>query len=141
MQTSQKVFIDTSLFIAFIDRSDRNHLASIALFEFLARQKYKLFTSSLVVSQTFTIAENRMGSTISTDFLQAVLESSIHILYPQESDYLAVFRYLRVNPKRDSSFTEIVNSHLMDKQGIGAALTFDFWHNLFGTKISSLLNP
>lgn len=139
MAQSLKVFVDSSLFLAFIDRTDLNHLKSASIFEFLAKQRYHLFTSSIVVIQTFNALEKNLGSTISLEFLQIIIESDIQILHPGEQDFIAAYRFLKLNPNRQVSLVEIINTNLMSKHGVGSVLTFDFWHSLMGTSASNLL--
>lgn len=136
---SKKIFIESSLFLAFIDRVNLNHSKAVETFEFLARQNYQVYTSSIVVLQTFNAIERDLGSTVGNDFLQAILESKIQILYSSESDFLSAFRYLKANPGYQSSLSSIINANLMQKHGISSVLTLDFWPNVMGTIPSNLI--
>ena len=80
-----------------------------------------------------------MGQTVSLDFFQAMLESNIEVIYPSKAEMVAAFRVIKNNPQRQTVLTEIVSAIMMEKNGIGAILTYDFWHNLLGTSISALL--
>lgn len=140
-QSSQQIFIDSSPFLAFIDRADPNHGRSIKAFEFLGQHGYRLYTSNLVVFQTFSYLEKELGFALSMDFLKTILESNIQILCPTEADLATAHRFLKLNPQRQVSLIEIANAHLMDKHNVSAVLTYDYWHNLMGTTISRLANP
>lgn len=133
---SRKVFIETSFFMAFIDRGDLNHTKCVPIFEFLGRHGYQLYTTNLVVMQTFARLDKELGSTISLEFLQAILESSIEVLYPSKSEFISAFRLLKNSPNTPVSVTELINSILMEKNGVAAVLTFDSWNNLLGTQKS-----
>lgn len=137
--TSKKVFIDTSIFIAFIDRANLNHQKSTQVIEFFAKQGYQLFTSNLVVVQTFNRIEKEIGTSISLDFLQAILESDIEVIYYDQQDLIACFRFLKNYQSKQASLNEIINSHLMNKRSIPSVITYDLWHNLMGTQVSSLI--
>ena len=139
-QISQQIFIDASALTAFIDRADPNHIRCARVFEFLAQHQFKLYTSNLVIIQTFGRLEKDLGFAISREFLSVCLESNIQILSPTEADLESAARFLKLNPERQVSLMEIVNAHLMDKNHIPAILTFDYWHNLMGTTITRLLN-
>lgn len=136
---SKKVFIESSLFLAFIDRANLNHAKTVEIFELLGRQRYQVFTSSIVILQTFNVIGRDLGATLANDFLQAIIESNIQILHPAEPDLLAAFRYLKVNLGRQNSISSIINANLMQKHGISSILTFDFWPNIMGTVVSNLL--
>ena len=139
MATTGKIFIEGSIFLAFIDRANLNHAKSVGILEFLARQKNHLYTSEIVVLQTFNSVERDLGSAVANDFLQAMLESNIEVLYSGQIDFLAAYRYLKVNPGRRSLFSMVINANLMQKHGIYHVLTFDFWPNAMGTTTSSLI--
>src|SRR5437762_67139 len=104
---SQKVFVDTSFFLAFIDRGDLNHTKCVPVLEFLGRHNYQVYTTNLVVIQTFNRLDKELGSTISLEFLQAIMESNIEVLYPSKSEFLAVYRLLKSNPTAQASMAEI----------------------------------
>ena len=136
---AKKIFIESSLILAFIDRANLNHAKAVEIFEFLARQKYQVYTSGIVVLQTFNVIERDLGSTIGNDFLQVMVETDIQTLYSSESDLLAAFRYLKTNPGHRSSLSSLINANLMQKHGINSILTFDYWPNVMGTLVSNLI--
>ncbi len=139
IKSSPKIFIDSSLFLAFIDRTDLNHQKAATVFDFLARQRYRVYTSSLVFWFTFQRLEKELGTTISYDFLQAILESSIEIVFPQKTDLIFIYRFLRNNQTKQISLSDIANARIMEKLSISTILTFDNWSNLLGTKVSNLI--
>ena len=136
---SKKIFIDSSFFLAFIDRANLYHAKAVQILELLARQEYYLYSSGIVVLQTFNAMERDLGSAVAKDFLRAILESSIHILYSSGSDFLAAFRYLKLNPGYQRSLVSIINARLMERYGINSVLTFDFWPNVMGIRVSNLI--
>lgn len=138
MQITQKLFIDSSFFLAFIDRANNNHIRTIRVFETLEQNRCKLYTSILVVITTFSRIERDLGGLIAIEFLQAVLESSIGVLYPTKQELIHAYRFFKNNSRSQISMSEIINSKLMDKQGISSILTFDLWRNTMGTTVSPL---
>lgn len=136
---SKKLFIDSSFLVAFIDRADLNHAKAGQIFELLGRHKYQVFTSVMVVAQTFNAIERDLSSTVARDFLQAMLETKIQILYASHSDFLAAFRYLKANPGRQISLSSIINANLIQRHGISSILTFNFWPNVMGIAVAGLI--
>lgn len=140
MATSRKIFLDSSMFTSFIDRTHLNHQKTGAILEFLARQDYQVFTSSITIYQSFNLLERDLGSHISHEFLKAILDSSIKILYISESDLLFAHRVLKSSMRPELSFAEILIARLMEKHGIPSILTYGYWHNVSGTSVSNLIN-
>lgn len=140
MATAQKLFIDSSFFLAFIDRANPNHIKTVRTFELLQQNHFKLYTSILVVITTFGRIERDLGGSIAIEFLQASLESSIAILYPTKQELIHAFRFLKTNSRSQVSMLEIINSKLMDKSGVSSILTYDLWRNTMGTSVSPLVN-
>ena len=138
-QLSKKIFVDISAFISFIDRADLNHTKAVQVFEELGTDEYHVFTSSSVVLNTYFRIEREISTIVANDFLQAILESNIEILYPSKSELSTALRISKANPGRTASLSQIINSDLMEKNGIRHVFTFDFWNNLLGTNLSPLL--
>lgn len=140
MAVSHKIFLDSSIFLSFIDRTHFHHQKTVNLLAFLAKQDYQVYTSSLVVYQSFSLIERDLGLSLSQDFLRAILDSAINILYISESEFLFAFRFLKTTAQRPLSLIEITTARLMEKHGITHILTFDYWHNIAGTTVSNLVN-
>lgn len=137
---TQKIFIDTSFFYAFIDRADLNHLKTVAIFNFLAQNHYQIYTSSLVIMAAYNRMVRDVGTAVSNDFFQAVLESHIEILYPTRTELLSAMRMLKSSNIRQVPLTELINSSIMTRHSVRNILTFDFWNSSFGTSVSAFLN-
>ena len=135
INSSKKVFLDASIFIAFIDRANQNHNRSIGIFETLAREGYQVYTSSLVLQNTYNRLEKDIGFRVAVEFLQATLESNIQTLHPLVPEYVAAFKFLNLVKQAQFSLSEVINADLMVKNRIGQVLTFDSWHDLMGIKI------
>lgn len=136
---SKKIFIESSVFLAFIDRVNPNHVEASKILEFLGRNKYQVFTSGVVVLQTFNAIERDLGLAVARDFLQAMIKTNIKIIYMSDSDLLVTFRYLKANPNRQISLLSIINANLIQRHGIDSILTFDFWPNVMGIVVANLI--
>ncbi len=138
MAAPQKLFIDSSFFLAFIDRANQNHIKTVGIFDILEKNHYKLYTSMLVVITTFGRLERDLGGVIAVEFLQVMLESSISVLYPTKQEMVHAYRFFKNNSSSQISMLEVINSKLMDKTGINQIATYDLWRNTMGTTISPL---
>lgn len=135
---SRKIFIDSSVLIGFIDRADPNHAKATKAMENLARLGYHLYTSSQNVTEVYAALARETGISVALDFLQASLQSDIEILFPQKIDLITAHRMLRSNRDRQMTLREVLNATLMQKRAIVQALTFTYWHNLFGTYVINI---
>jgi len=138
---SKKIFIESSVLYAFVDRASSDHTQSVRLLDQLSLQGTHLYTSIQSVMDTNNAINNQLGATLSLDFLQSMTESTIEILYPQKADFIAAFKLLRLNRYKQISLKEALISVLMQKKGISQILTFAYWHNLLGSLSYLSRNP
>lgn len=138
MVAQRKIFIDSSVLIAFVDRTNINHPKAVKTIENLARLGYQVYTSSQNVNEIYATLARETGISVALEFLQAILQSDMEILFPQKVDYITAHRMLRSNRDRQLTLREVLNATLMQRKGISQILTFTYWHNLFGSFISNL---
>lgn len=137
--TSRKIFIDSSILIAFIDRGDPYHLKASKAIGDLASIGLRLYTSLQVVTDSYVLLSRDVGTTVALEFLQTMLQTGIEILFPQKADLITAHRILRANRSRQIPLSEALNATLMQKKGIVQILTLSSWNELFGTTASSLI--
>lgn len=135
---SRKIFIDSTVLVSFIDRADPNHIIGVHAIETIARLGFQAFTSIQNISDTYSTLTRKVGISVALDFLQAILQSDIEIIFPQKADLVTANRILRANRDRQISLRDALNACLMQKAGIVQVLTFNYWHNLYGTYASNL---
>lgn len=135
---TRKIFIDSSVLIGFIDRADNNHPRAVKAMEVLAKQGFHLYTSLLNINEVYAALSREAGLSVALDFLQASLQSDMEILFPQKADLITAHRMLRSNRERQMTLKEILNATLMQRRSIVQILTFNYWHNLFGSHVSNL---
>lgn len=136
---SRKIFIDSTVFFAFTDRSDANHQKSVQILEGLARSGWHLFTSAPNIIETYAALSHNVGFSVALEFLEAILQSDIEVLYPQRADFISAFRVLKANRNHQIGLREALNAAMMQKREIAQVAVFTYWHNLFGTQVSSLV--
>ncbi len=135
---SNKVFIDSTIFISFIDRADINHTKAIKVMENIAQFNYQAFTSIQNIQEVYNLINREMGVSVALEFVQSALQSDIEILFPQKADLIAAYRLLRNNLEKQITLKESLNATLMEKRGIYQITIFTYWHNLLGTYASNL---
>ena len=138
-QTSRKLFLDSSVLLAFIDRSDSNHANAAQLLQSVAQLKFSLFTGYNQIMETYAIVAREIGKAVALEFLNSTLNSNIEVLFPQKSDLASASRFLQNNKGRQITLREVLTGVMMDKRNISQIATFTYWPNLFGTQVTSLI--
>ena len=106
--------------------------------ESLAKAGSQLYTSSLAVNEVYSALSREAGMSVALDFLQAIIQSDIEVIYPQKADYIASHRMLRANKERQLTLREVLSATIMQRREVTQILTFNYWHNLFGSYVNNL---
>src|SRR5437016_2894584 len=109
MAQSKKIFLDSSIMIAFIDRSDDNHKKAVQIMEKLSKLGYQLYTSGQNITEIYTVLSREIGVSLALEFLQASLLSNMEILFPQKNDLVVAHKVLKANRERQLSLREVLN--------------------------------
>jgi predicted nucleic acid-binding protein len=134
---SKKIFIDSTALYAFIDRSDINYAQAAKIMDQLAVQGAQLYTSLHAILETYAVINSQLGTAVSYEFLQSILESNIEILYPQKADLISSSRLIKTNKNKQITLKEALTATMMQKKGIFQILTFSYWHSLLGSEVFS----
>lgn len=134
-----KLFIDASMFLAFLDRANPNHIRAVTILENIAlNHNHQLYTSLSNITETASIATYDMGLVIAQDFLESMLMSDIETIFPIRSDLVTAHKIIKSNRDRQIVLKEALNATLMQRKDISYTLTFGQWNNLFGTRIFNI---
>jgi len=118
------IFVDTSFWVALLNRRDARQSESRALFE--SRADSGLVTSNHVRGETWTFLRRRAGHAVAVEFLDALQESPriqiVTVETPQEEE---AFRWLRRHDEREYSFVDARSFVLMRALRLREALAFD----------------
>lgn len=134
--SSSKLFLESSLFLAFIDRGNPQHKLAADIMAYLASHGYHLYTSNLTILTAFSRMERDMGTWMAVEFLETLLISQIEILHASQSELQAAIRYIRAANRLQCPLTEVINAQMMLRHGITDVVTFDSWHNLNATTVA-----
>jgi uncharacterized protein len=120
------VFVDTSAFVALVDKRDRNHVAAKRLLKRIARQKRQLVTSTYVLDETLTLIRLKIGHHVAVEFGENVAKTAwcrtIEVLEDTRAAAWQIF--VRYTDQR-FSFTGCTSFALMQAMGLSEAFTFD----------------
>jgi predicted nucleic acid-binding protein len=71
----KSTFVDTSAFVALVDRKDRNHGAAKRTLKALAKARTPLITSAYVADEVITLVRMRLGHGTAVEAGEALLRS------------------------------------------------------------------
>ena len=78
-----RVFVDTSAWIAIVDRSEARHARAAMLYAKLLSSPTILTTTRLVLAETYNLISRRISQVIAMNYLENINQSSrILMIYP-----------------------------------------------------------
>lgn len=132
MATKTEAYVDTSAFIAFVDRSDTYH----PLFHRLFADPPKLVTTPLVVAEGHGWFLRRYDRYRAMQFLGLFdTLSSLKVATVTKRDQQAAFEILRQYSDQALTLTDAVGLHLMAAQNIESCWSTDFHLGLSGAPL------
>jgi predicted nucleic acid-binding protein len=127
-----EAYVDTSAFIAFLDRSDSYH----PLFRRLFGEPPVLITTTLVIAEGHGWFLKRYDRIRALQFLSFIEDLKPLRLLPAGSDELSGgARVLRRLSDQDLTLTDAVGLHLMKSRNIGSCWSTDFHLGLTGVSL------
>ncbi len=141
MTRSKKVFVTSSVFYAFIDRSNPRHAQSEAFFRYFAQEGMHLFTSLPEIISTHEELQKNVGFSTAQDFIRTIFLGNIDVLYPEEAETKNALKLVLANASSAQTITfeqALVNS-ISDKKQIAQIASFDYSQFYYGILPFTLL--
>lgn len=126
MMVLEDIFVDTSAWIALVDKDDSHHKEAASSYPLLLKNHRNLITSNFVIAETYIIILNELGHKLAIDFLEK-LKASPRILkiYSNEDIEAEAEPILAKYSDQDFSYTDAVSFVIMKRQKIRKAFSFD----------------
>lgn len=132
MARSREEYVDTSAFIAFMDRSDSHH----PLFRRLFSAPPKLFTTPLVVAEGHGWFLRRYDRGRATEFLSLIeMLSPLTLLAVGQADVAAATALMRRYSDQNLTLTDAVGLHVMKARRTSRCWSTDFHLRLTGVRL------
>ena len=119
MMVLEDIFVDTSAWIALVDKDDSHHKEAASSYPSLLKNHRNLITSNFVIAETYIIILNELGHKLAIDFLEK-LKASPRILkiYSNEDIEAEAEPILVKYSDQDFSYTDAVSFVIMKRQKI-----------------------
>jgi len=128
------VFVDTSAFFAYVDKTDEFHNLAERRWYKLLDSGETIATSNYIVVETSSIIQNRLGMDILRVFYEKLLPV-VTIHWIDEKMHDAAFFALILSGRRGLSLADCTSFEVMRNLGIREVFTFDKHFKEYGFKI------
>lgn len=96
MQKINRVFVDTSAFVAMYDKADDMHSESIRLFEEIKNKRIRIVVTDYILSESITTAMARAGHKIAVTVGEFILSSHVvDLVWLDESIKMKAWGYFK----------------------------------------------
>ena len=124
------IFVDTSAWCAYFDKSDSKHHAAI---EFIEETTLPLITSNYIIDETLTLTMNHIGHKCATDIGKKFFAGQIaQFVRITAHDEITAFKLFDKYTDKDFSFTDCTSFVVMERLKIKKAFTFDKHFKQYG---------
>jgi len=132
----EKVFIDTSAFIALNDKSDQYfQRASRYILSKINDISLTFFTSNLVIAETYTRLLYKTHFRAAQQFLETITDIDLDIIYSDNELEQSAKYFLIKYANLKLSYTDAVSFAAMKKNNILSAFSFDKHFEIAGFKL------
>jgi predicted nucleic acid-binding protein len=129
----QRVFVDTSAFIALLDPRDDCHAQAVHIEKSLASQAAHLVTTNFVLDETYTGLRGKIQHSAILRFRNSVRQSrQLNVMRITETLEDQAWEIFARYHDKDFSFTDCTSFAVMQQLGITTAFAFDEHFEQFG---------
>src|SRR5215212_5823696 len=122
---ARRVLVDSSAFLALRDRDDEHHAEAVAIVHRLAEQRYRLYTTNVMLVETHALILSVMDHRQAVQFLREIDQGSTTVIRISQGDEQRAKQILYRYTDKDSSFNDAISFAVMERLGLAAAFTFD----------------
>jgi predicted nucleic acid-binding protein len=119
-----KVFVDTSAFLAVLDRDEQNHTLAKQIWSDLIREETTLICTNYVLVETLALIQRRFGMRL-VHALQENAVPLLHIEWIGEPLHQAGVAVLLTANRRQLSLVDCISFETMRRLGINRVFAFD----------------
>ena len=128
------VFVDTGAHYALVDSGDPEHIASRTLLTSCVTAKRSLLTSDLVLGETYTLIQSRLGKALALSYCGKIRMETEWVAPVTAEDIGRAWGILADYADQDFSFVDATSFALMERLGLSVAFAFDHHFDVFRTR-------
>lgn len=120
-----EVLVDSDGWIAFYLPDDLLHADAVSIYERVQAQEKRFVTTCAVIGETATVLSHRSGQKLARQFLLAVEQSGIPVIFIDEKLYREALELFMQQETKGTSFVDCANVVVARAFEISAILSFD----------------
>jgi uncharacterized protein len=137
----RRVFVDSSAYLALLDRDDEHQPEAVAVVRRLAAERYRSYTTNILLIECHALVLSSLGIEQAGRFLRDMEASSTTIIRVRASDEERAKRILFRYADKDFSFADAISFTVMERLGIRYAFTFDRHFAQYGFSVVTPDHP
>jgi uncharacterized protein len=122
---SRRVFLDSSAYLALLDRDDQHHDEAIDILLSLARKRTSQFTSNVILIEAHALVLSRLGIQQGQAFLRDMEKSATTVVRVRAADEARARQIIYQYDDKDFSMADAISFAVMERLHITRAFTFD----------------
>ncbi|MFA6521585.1 MAG: PIN domain-containing protein [Candidatus Gracilibacteria bacterium] len=140
LKQKSAIFLDSSAFVALIDKGDQYHEDAQGFLETLNVQYQKIYTSNATIIETYRLVIHRMGWEKGIAFLNSIPNISCDVkTFSQDNETDARHNVEFIFCGIKITLTDAINAAIMKDLGIGDIFSFDNDYRVMGFKVMPII--
>jgi uncharacterized protein len=121
----RRVFVDSSAYLALLDEDDEHHLPATTLVTQLAKERYRHYTTNVLLIEAHALLLSVLGRARAAQFLRDMQASNTVVIRARAADEERAKQILFQYTDKDFSFADATSFAVMERLNISLAFTFD----------------
>ena len=134
-RTERRVFVDSSAYLALLDRRDGHHDEAVQVLRALADERARQFTTNVILMEAHSLILSTGGIRAGHAFLRSTGASNTTIVRVRASDEARAREIVYQYDDKDFSLVDAISFTVMERLDISRAFTFDRHFVQFGFSI------
>lgn len=124
-RANRRVFLDSSAYLALLDRDDQHHDEAADILRALAREQTLQFTTNVILIEAHALILSRLGIPQGQDFLGDLERSATTVVRVRAADEVRARQIIYRYDDKDFSMTDALSFTVMERLQITRTFTFD----------------
>ncbi len=130
-----QAFVDTGAYYALTDAKDPNHTAARSIATRVGKERWRLFTTNMILAETHALVLARVGRGVALRVLQEIDRSAVTVVRVTPDDENRAREILVTYDDKNFSLTDATSFVVMERLSTPYAFTFDKNFHQYGLEV------